>query len=355
MINAEKGGKKVKKVFLIAVMVILCVSLVACGGGGGNTPAPEPAAPAPAPEPEATAPAPEPEAPADTGGVLRVAVSLPPADNAWQAALKRSMEEAIAGDTEIEWTIKNATDDADQTNMLTTFKDGGYDLIACLPGDGTLQTAIMEEIFDAGIPTIIIDRDIESDKKTSFVAEDNYTCGQVAADFIGAWFDGQDGIKLVNLRSYAGIPIDVSRYTGFADTIVKYSNIENIGEGDGEFNQEAGYKAMSNLLAANSKIDVVFTHDDEAVSGAMAAIEEQGRTDIQLITGMGGTVSALNRIKADNTIQKACSSYFPRIGAQTVEVIREFFDKGSVPKDNVRDSTLITKDNVDQFMAYAYE
>jgi len=326
--------------------VVLCFGIAACS----------PAAPAPAPEPEApAAPAPEPEAPAPESGVLRVAVSLPPANNAWQAALKNSMEEAVAGDTEIEWTIKNAVDDVDQTNMLTTFKDGGYDLIACLPGDGTLQTAILVEIFEAGIPTIIIDRDIESDQKTSFVAEDNYTCGVVAADFIGAWFEDKDSVSLVNLRSYAGIPIDLARFNGFADTIANYANISIIGEGDGEFNQTAGYQAMSNLLAAHSHIDVVFTHDDEAVSGAMAAIEEQGRTDIQLITGMGGTISALNRIKADDTIQKASSSYFPRIGAQSVEVIREFFANGSVPKDNVRDSVLITKDNVDQFMAYAYE
>ena len=330
--------------------IVLCLALAACKSD----------APAAAPEPEAEAPvataAPEPEAEAPAGdAVKRVAVSLPPADNAWQAALKRSMEEAVAGDTEIEWTIKNATDDVDQTNMLTTFKDGGYDLIACLPGDGTLQTAILVEIYEAGIPTIIIDRDIESDQKTSFVAEDNYTCGVVAANYIGEFFAGKDSITLVNLRSYAGIPIDMSRYNGFADTIVNYDNISVIGEGDGEFNQTAGYQAMSNLLAAHEHIDVVFTHDDEAVSGAMAAIEEQGRTDIVLITGMGGTVSALNRIKDDDTIQKACSSYFPRIGAQSVDVIRDFFANGSVDKDNVRDSVLITKDNVDQFMAYAYE
>ena len=335
-----------KKVFVIALVAALSLMLFACNQ---STPEPAPA------EPDAPAATTEPDAPAAAAEVKTVAVSLPPADNAWQAALKKSMEDAVAGDTAIEWTIKNATDDADQTNMLTTFKDGGYDLIACLPGDGTLQTVIMEEIFDAGIPTIVIDRDIESEKKTSFVAEDNYTCGVVAANFIGEFFDGQDGIKLVNLRSYAGIPIDVSRYNGFADTIVNYPNIEVIGEGDGEFNQTAGFEAMSNLLAAHDHIDVVFTHDDEAVSGAMAAITEQGRTDVVLITGMGGTVSALNRIKADNTIQKACSSYFPRIGAQTVDVIREYFEKGSVPKDNVRDSVLITKDNVDEFMPYAYE
>jgi len=333
-----------KKLLIIVLAVALCFGIAAC------SPA---AAPAATPEtPAATTP--EPAAPA-TSDVKRVAVSLPPANNAWQAALKNSMEEAVAGDTEIEWTIKNAIDDVDQTNMLTTFKDGGYDLIACLPGDGTLQTAILVEIYEAGIPTIIIDRDIESDQKTSFVAEDNYTCGVVAADFIGAWFEGKDGVQLVNLRSYAGIPIDLARFNGFADTIKNYANIALIGEGDGEFNQTAGYQAMSNLLAAHGHIDVVFTHDDEAVSGAMAAIEEQGRTDVQLITGMGGTISALNRIKADDTIQKATSSYFPRIGAQAVEVIREFFANGTVPRDNVRDSVLITKDNVDQFMAYAYE
>ena len=331
-----------KKLLILALAVVMCFAFGACGNN----------APAPAPEQDTPA-ATEPDAPA--AQVMRVAVSLPPANNAWQAALKQSMEDAVAGDTEIEWTIKNAVDDVDQTNMLTTFKDGGYDLIACLPGDGTLQTAILVEIYEAGIPTIIIDRDIESDQRTSFVAEYNYTCGVVAADFIGEWFAGQEGIKLVNLRSYAGIPIDLARFNGFADTIVNYPNIDVIGEGDGEFNQTAGYQAMSNLLAAHNHIDVVFTHDDEAVSGAMAAIDEQGRTDVKLITGMGGTVSALNRIKADDTIQKATSSYFPRIGAQAVEVIREFFKNGSVDRDNVRDSVLITKDNVMDFMAYAYE
>ena len=229
-----------RKVLLIAVAVVLCFALVACTN---NTPA------APPPDTAATEETPQATAPEqDTAAaVKRVAVSLPPANNAWQAALKQSMEDAVAGDTEIEWTIKNAIDDVDQTNMLTTFKDGGYDLIACLPGDGTLQTAILVEIYEAGIPTVIIDRDIESDQKTSFVAEDNYTCGVVAADFIGEWFKGVDGVQLVNLRSYAGIPIDVSRFNGFADTIVNYNNISIIGEGDGEFNQTAGYQAMSNL------------------------------------------------------------------------------------------------------------
>jgi ribose transport system substrate-binding protein len=327
----------------------MAFAMVAC-----SAPAPQESPSAPAEE--SSAPAEESSAPAEEEAqTFKVAISLPPANNAWQAALLQSIEEAVAGDTQIEWTVKNATDDADQTNVLTTFKDGGYDLIACLPGDGTLQTAVMEEIYDAGIPTVIIDRNIASDKYTSFVAEDNYSCGVLAAEYIGKFFEGQENIKLVNLRSYTGIPIDLERYNGFADTIKNYPNIEIIGEGDGEFNSTAGFNAMSDLLAANDHIDVVFTHDDEATTGAMTAIEQQGRTDIQLITGMGGTVTALNEIKADDTIHKATASYFPRIGAQAVEVIREYLINGNIEKNNVRESTLITKDNVDSFLEFAYQ
>ncbi len=86
----------------------------------------------------------------------------------------------------------------------------------------------------------------------------------------------------------------------------------------------------------------------------MTAIEQQGRTDIRLITGMGGTVTAMRNIKADNTIHKATASYF-RESAHTVEVIREFLASGQVDKDNVRPSTLITKDNVDEFVDWAYQ
>jgi ribose transport system substrate-binding protein len=348
-----------KKVLVIVLAVALCIAaFAACSApaapaasSAAASEAPS-ASVAPSEAPSASAPAASSEAPATK---KKVAISLPKADNAWQASLLKSIQEATKDDKEIEWTVKNAVDDADQTNILTTFKDGGYDLIACLPGDGTLQTAIMEEIFDAKIPTVIIDRNIASEKYSSFVAEDNTSCGKMAADYIGKFFEGKTDVKLAVLRSYTGIPIDLARYNGFADEIKKFSNIKIIGEGDGQFNQDAGFKAMSDLLAAHDKIDVVYTQDDEATTGAMTAITQQNRKDIQLITGMGGTVTALNEIKADNTIHKATSSYFPRIGAQAVEVIREYFKTNKIEKNNVKESTLITKDNVDEFLPYAYQ
>ncbi len=59
--------------------------------------------------------------------------------------------------------MKNAVDDADQLNMLQTFKAGGYDMIWSCPGNGTLMTPICQEIYKQGTKLFIIDRPIEGD------------------------------------------------------------------------------------------------------------------------------------------------------------------------------------------------
>ncbi len=96
------------------------------------------------------------------GNKFRIAVSLPPANNAWQAKMLDSVMAEIAKDTDkFEIVVKNAVDDADQQNMMQTFKEGKYDMICILPGNGTLMTQICSEIYKAGTKVMIIDRPIE--------------------------------------------------------------------------------------------------------------------------------------------------------------------------------------------------
>ena len=53
------------------------------------------------------------------GKKFRIAVSLPPANNAWQAKMLDSVNAEVAKDTtNFEITVKNAVDDADQLNQM---------------------------------------------------------------------------------------------------------------------------------------------------------------------------------------------------------------------------------------------
>ncbi len=290
----------------------------------------------------------------DMGDVYRVAVSFPPANNSWQAKMLDSALDEAAKDTrEFQFVIKNAVDDADQLNILTTFKEDNYDMIICLPGNGTLMTPICEEIYDAGIKLMIVDRPIDSDKYTVLLGGDNYLCGSNAARYIGDRLKGKGDIAI--LRSYVGIPIDLDRYNGFMDVIKKeYPGIKVVVEADGEFNQDAGLNAMNNILPAYDKIDAVYCQDDESAIGAITAIENAGRKDVQFVTGFGGSKTAYKYLSEGNPIFGASMSYWPTMGGRALALAKSILRGEPFEKKNLDPTYVVTKDNVSKFMDNTY-
>jgi ribose transport system substrate-binding protein len=285
-------------------------------------------------------------------------VSFPPANNAWQAKMLDSVLAVVAQDKDkFDIVVKNAVDDADQLNQLTTFKEGGYDMICVLPGNGTLMTPICNEIYKSGTKIMIIDRPIANDQYTVFYGGDNAQCGRNAAKYLGDRLKGKGQIAI--LRSYVGSPIDLQRYNGFMEVLKKnYPGIKVLVEGDGEFNQEAGRKAMSNILPAYPKIDAIYTQDDEAAVGALTEIRNAKRTDIQFITGFGGSKSAFDRMnkKSPNfdPMYGASMSYLPTMGGRAVALAKKILLGASFKKDIIEPTVVVTSANVSKYMDEAY-
>ena len=285
---------------------------------------------------------------------FRIAVSLPPANNAWQAKMLDSVLAEIAKDTtNFDITVKNAVDDADQLNMLQTFKEGGYDMIAVLPGNGTLMTPICNEIYNSGTKIMIIDRPIANDRYTVFYGGDNAQGGRNAAKYVGDRLKGKGQIAI--LRSYVGSPIDLQRYNGFMEVLKKsYPGIKVLVEGDGEFNQEAGRKAVSNILPAYPKIDAIYTQDDEGAVGALTEIRSAKRTDIKFITGFGGSKTAFALMSVRDPVYGASMSYLPTMGGRAVAMAKAMLQGKTFPKDNIEPTIVVTADNVAKYVNEAY-
>ena len=285
---------------------------------------------------------------------FRIAVSLPPANNAWQAKMLDSVLAEIAKDTDkFDIVVKNAVDDADQLNMLQTFKEGGYDMICVLPGNGTLMTPICQEIYKAGIKLMIIDRPIEGDQYTVFYGGDNAQCGRNAAKYVGDRLKGKGQIAI--LRSYVGIPIDLQRYNGFMEVLRKsYPGIKVLVEGDGEFNQEAGRKAVSNILPAYPRIDAIYSQDDESAVGALTEIRSAKRTDIKFVTGMGGSKTAFALMSVRDPVYGASMSYLPTMGGRALAMAKQMLQGKTFPKINIEPTVVVTADNVAKYRSEGY-
>jgi len=315
-----------RKLVLIALIIMLLVPLSVFAGGGRDRAAP---------------------------AQQRIGVALSPANNAWHIRMRAVIDEAVARYPEYHWTVRNATNLADQQAMLEVFRNERFDAMIVIPMDGRALSPIIEQIFFDGTHTIILNRAIVSQNYTAFITGDNFGGGANMARFVGQRLNGRG--QIAYLRSMTGTPIDMDRYNGFTSTLAReFPDIRIIAQGDGEFNREAGLRAMTNILPGFPHIDAVVTHDDEAVMGAITAIQNAGRRDIQFITGFGGVRAAYEMFQRNDPFFVASSSYWPTMGFDAVEMAVRILRGIPFPKDTVISSHVVTAQNVAQFMNDAY-
>jgi ribose transport system substrate-binding protein len=133
-----------------------------------------------------------------------------------------------------------------------------------------------------------------------------------------------------------------------------YPGIKVLVEGDGEFNQEAGRKAMSNILPAYPRIDAIYTQDDEAAVGALTEIKSAKRTDIQFVTGMGGSNSAFKLMSEKDPQYGASMSYLPTMGGRAVQLAKKILQGEKFEKRIIEPTIVVTADNVAQYLDQGY-
>ena len=92
---------------------------------------------------------------------------------------------------------------------------------------------------------------------------------------------------------------------------------------------------MSNILPAYPKIDAVYTQDDEAAVGALTAIRNAKRSDIQFVTGTGGGKTAYKLMSERNPLYGASMSYFPSLGGRAVQLAKKILLGESFKKINI--------------------
>ena len=129
-----------------------------------------------------------------------------------------------------------------------------------------------------GIPVVIIDSGLESDKIVSYVATDNYHGGVLAARRLGELLKGEG--KIILLRYAIGSASTEQREKGFTDTIAKefpkitYLSDDRVRRGDVGPAQQ---KAQNLVTRYRGQIDGVFCPNESSTVGMLRALEGAGR------------------------------------------------------------------------------
>ena len=139
---------------------------------------------------------------------------------------KRQLREAMFYDG-VSVEIRSAADDnRKQAEDVHYFIDKGVDLLIISANEAAPMTPIVEEAYQKGIPVILVDRKILSDKYTAYIGADNYEIGRAVGNYIASSLKGKGNV--VELTGLGGSTPAMERHQGFMAAISNYPDIKPV-------------------------------------------------------------------------------------------------------------------------------
>lgn len=218
-------------------------------------------------------------------------------ESAWRIGNTRDIQNS-AQNFGVSLMLENANQSQEnQIAAIRRFIAYKVDVIAFSPIVEDGWDNVLMEAKEAGIPVILVDRDIETTKEgltTCLIGADFYNEGVMAAEYLIRKADNL-GLEHVNIVEITGTENSTpmrQRQAGFADTIASDERMCILESIDGDFLKSRGAECMRYLLETyGDDIDVVFSHNDEMTLGALPEIENAGLnpgSDIIIISIDGG-------------------------------------------------------------------
>lgn len=326
----KKHALKIIALALVAIMV-----LAACGNGNGN----------------------DSGAGADAGtqgdstlGDYEIVVVLPSAAQGWIAAVhffaemrgQELREEGIGN-----FRIVASQNVAEQAGQLDELIAQGVDVIVLFPHSDELDFAA-QAVIDAGIPMFVFNRNVNVDFNSRLLGS-NELIGRESANTI------IDRIGTEGVVAYISVPsvgsTNVDRLTPFHDIMAQHPGIELVTMTTTAISMEEALTVTTDMLMANPHIDAIFTIDDQLSMGALHAIREAGRTDIQVMNGAGGMQAYFEEIVAEENIYLFTATFSPTMIADTIDLAVEYLNgRRDFPNITIIPPEIVTRDNAQEFI-----
>lgn len=296
------------------------------------------------------------------GRKVTIGFAGPQADHGWLNAINENAKTEAAKYSDVALKITEGSNDAaQQSSQIQTLINQKVDVLIILPADGNQMTPTARKAMEAGIPVINLDRIFNTAQAyRTWIGGDNYRMGLNAGNHIAQQLKGKGTV--VELAGIDTLPLTQERTKGFDDALKNYPGIKKVGRAAAEFNVQTGQARMAELLQAHPHFDALWNHDDDQGIGALQAIKQAGRKGFYMVGG-AGSKSAMEAIKADNSVLKATVLYPPTMSASAIRLARLLVQNKSmgdlaqqeVPSSITLFSAVVTKQNVDTYLPFAFE
>lgn len=274
-----------------------------------------------------------------------IGVSQCEMNNAWRQSMIRDMRMETMNHPELELRVADANRETQrQIEQIEQFIKDRVDLLIISANESAPITPLAVKAYQAGIPTIILDRAINSDDYTAFIGADNFGIGRQAGSLVRSLVTHQSA-EVWEILGTRGASVTIDRHAGFRDALADENQLY-IREIDGYWDPDSVYEAVS-AIPDWSHLRVVFAQSDEMALAARQAIADRDSALVQKIhfvgidaqLGEGLGVEAVVDGKLDATF------YYPTGGATSIKIAWQILTGQEYSKNYSLNSAVIDKSN----------
>lgn len=335
-----KISRKVTTIFLATAMAATLFTGCGTKTEPTSTPTAEPAKQA---EPAKEASAAE-ETALKGGGANLMVIITPSHDNPF---FKTEADAAAEKAKELGYEVLVVSHDDDPTKQSQLFDTAIAQKAAAIICDNAgadATVAAVKKAKDAGIPTFLIDREInETGVAISQIVANNYQGAKLVAEkFVEAMGEKGKYAELLGKESDTNAGV---RSSGFHEVIDQYPDLVLAAQQTANWSQTEAYEKMETILQSNPDIKGIICGNDTMAMGAAAAIKSAGLKGV-IIAGFDGSDDVRDEILAGNITATGLQQAF-LIAQMAVEQADKYLKTGSTGLDEKQlvDCVLIDSSN----------
>ena len=240
--------------------------------------------------------------------------------------------------------IRSAADDnRKQAEDVRYFMDKGVDLLIISANEAAPMTPVVEEAYQKGIPVILIDRKILSDKYTAYIGADNYEIGRAVGNYIASSLQGKGNV--VELTGLGGATPAMERHQGFMAAISNFPDIKLIDKADAAWESGPAEVEMDSMLCRHPKIDAVYAHNDRIAPGAYRAAKKVGREKEMLFVGIDALPGKGNGLELVLDSVLNATFIYPTNGDKVMQLAMNILEKKPYPRETVMNTAVVDHTN----------
>lgn len=280
---------------------------------------------------------------------VKIGVLVPWGEADWNAGLayyarQRCEELSQAGEIEYQLYVSgDASEMAEQADRLRRW--GAQGVVYYPYWDGMGKP--LQQLLDTGAWVVSIDYGLGLEG-ASRVTGDHELLGRRSAQYLVDKL-GTDGLVIALNDPTAG-NLSTLRQKGFEEKMIELAPNMKRETFAVSFDREKARQEFARILSTHPQIDGVFSMDDQVSLGVLDALEEAGRTDVQVITGGGGRQEYLARMgeEADRWLETGL--YSPAMAAEAVDNALALARGESVERIKVIAPTVVDRENAAAYL-----